>query len=85
MNNRSYAVIGLGQFGMTVALTLADAGCDVLAIDDREENVQDIAEALSISRAALYRHIAGLNEKTGTKSRIGLLQFYYGWKEKENV
>ena len=44
MNSRSYAVIGLGQFGMTVALTLADAGCDVLAIDDREENVQDIAE-----------------------------------------
>ena len=32
MNSRSYAVIGLGQFGMTVALTLADAGCDVLAI-----------------------------------------------------
>ena len=30
MNSRSYAVIGLGQFGMTVALTLADAGCDVL-------------------------------------------------------
>ena len=43
----SYAVIGLGQFGMTVALTLADAGCDVLAIDDREENVQDIAEKVS--------------------------------------
>lgn len=32
---------------MTVALTLADAGCDVLAIDDREENVQDIAEKVS--------------------------------------
>ena len=47
MNSRSYAVIGLGQFGMKVALTLADAGCDVLAIDDREENVQDIAEKVS--------------------------------------
>lgn len=47
MNSRSYAVIGLGQFGMTVALTLADADCDVLAIDDREENVQDIAEKVS--------------------------------------
>ena len=47
MNSRSYAVIGLGQFGMTEALTLADAGCDVLAIDDREENVQDIAEKVS--------------------------------------
>ena len=42
-----------------------------------DENVQDIAETLMISRAALYRHIASLNEKTGTKSRIGLVQFYY--------
>ena len=35
MKNKSYAVIGLGQFGMTVALTLAEANCDVLAIDDK--------------------------------------------------
>ena len=48
---------------------------EVLLISD--ENVQDIAETLMISRAALYRHIASLNEKTGTKSRIGLVQFYY--------
>ena len=44
MKNKSYAVIGLGQFGMTVALTLAEANCDVLAIDDKDDNVQDIAE-----------------------------------------
>lgn len=48
---------------------------EVLLISD--ENVQDIAKTLMISRAALYRHIASLNEKTGTKSRIGLVQFYY--------
>ena len=41
MKNKSYAVIGLGQFGMTVALTLAEANCDVLAIDDKDDNVQD--------------------------------------------
>ena len=45
-----------------------------------EENVQDIAEELLISRAALYRHIASLNEKTGTRSRIGLVQFYYRYQ-----
>lgn len=44
-------------------------------------NVQDLAGELYISRAALYRHLTSLNEKTNTKSRIGLLQFYYGWKE----
>lgn len=48
---------------------------EVILVSD--ENVQDIAETLMISRAALYRHIASLNEKTGTKSRIGLVQFYY--------
>ena len=48
---------------------------EVLLVSD--ENVQNIAEKLMISRAALYRHIASLNEKTGTRSRIGLIQFYY--------
>ena len=47
-----------------------------------DDSVQDIADQLFISRAALYRHITALNEKTVTKSRIGLLQFYYAWKEK---
>lgn len=47
---------------------------------ESEENVQEIAEILALSRAALYRHIASLNEKTNTKSRIGIMQFYYNWK-----
>lgn len=51
----------------------------VLLLSD--ENVQEIAEQLAISRAALYRHIGNLNEKTQTKSRIGLIQFYYSWKK----
>lgn len=47
-----------------------------------DENVQDIAGKLFISRAALYRHISNLNQKTRTKSRVGLLQFYYEWNDK---
>ncbi len=54
---------------------------EVLLVSD--ENVQDIAETLMISRAALYRHIASLNEKTGTKSRIGLVQFYYRYHRED--
>lgn len=46
-----------------------------------DENIQEIAEQLAVSRAALYRHISNLNEKTETKSRIGLIQFYYAWKK----
>lgn len=44
-------------------------------------SVQEMADKLFISRAALYRHITALNEKTETKTRIGLLQFYYAWKK----
>lgn len=63
--------------------SLTDREQEVLKVLlESDENVQEIAEQLLISRAALYRHIASLNEKTETKSRIGLLQFYYSWKKK---
>lgn len=45
---------------------------------ESDDSVQNIAEKLYISRAALYRHITSLNEKTHTRSRVGLIQFYYG-------
>lgn len=63
--------------------SLTDREQEVLKVLlESDENVQEIAEQLLISRAALYRHITSLNEKTETKSRIGLLQFYYSWKKK---
>ncbi len=48
-------------------------------------SVQEIAEHLSVSRAALYRYIGTLNEKTDTKGRVSLLQFYYEWNPKKDV
>lgn len=45
-------------------------------------SMQDIADSLFISRASLYRHVASMNEKTDTKSRVGLIQYFYGWHEK---
>lgn len=68
--------------------------CDHFALTDREkeilqvlltsdESMQELADRLYISRTMLYRHVASLNEKTSTKSRISLIQFYYGW-EPEN-
>ena len=47
-------------------------------------SVQDIADELYISRASLYRHISSMNEKTGTKTRVGLIQYYYGWHGMRN-
>ena len=46
-------------------------------------NVQEIAGELNLSRAALYRHISNINEKTKTTSRIGILQFYYAWEKEK--
>ena len=37
-----FAVIGLGRFGMKVALTLANDGNEVLAIDSNERNIHEI-------------------------------------------
>lgn len=65
------------------AFSLTPREQDVLKILlSSDDSVQNIAERLFISRAALYRHITSLNEKTETKTRIGLMQFYYSWKEK---
>ncbi len=48
----SFAVIGLGRFGSTVAITLANKGAEVLAIDSDEELVEgmrdDVAYAVAM-------------------------------------
>ncbi len=41
---KSYAVIGMGRFGSSVAIELARSGADVLVIDTNEERVRAIAE-----------------------------------------
>ena len=55
MAEKSFAVIGLGQCGMTVAETLAEMKYDVLAVDDKEENTQEIAEKVTYAVKADVR------------------------------
>ncbi len=55
MKQKSFAVIGLGQFGMAVATSLAESGCDVLAIDDNEDNIQDVADQVAYAVKADVR------------------------------
>jgi len=43
-NINSYAVIGMGRFGSSVAKELTKSGADVLAIDSNEEKVRSVAE-----------------------------------------
>ncbi len=40
---RSYIVVGLGRFGTEAARRLCELGCDVLAIDQKNELVQQIS------------------------------------------
>lgn len=66
MKDKSFAVIGLGQFGMTLATTLAENNCDVLAIDDKEENIQEIAEKVTYAVKADVRE-PGILESLGVQ------------------
>jgi trk system potassium uptake protein TrkA len=52
MIDKQYAVLGLGRFGSSVALTLADAGCEVLAVDSDEEKVQELADHVTYAVTA---------------------------------
>ena len=47
MAKKQYAVLGLGNFGTSVALTLQNLGCDVIAADNNMERVQKIADMVS--------------------------------------
>ncbi len=40
----SFCVIGLGNFGQTIATVLEETGHQVLVIDDKEENINKIAQ-----------------------------------------
>lgn len=46
---KQFVVIGLGRFGTSVALTLEEADCEVLAVDINEERVNDIAPHVTYS------------------------------------
>lgn len=40
----TYAIIGLGRFGMALALELADSGADLIVLDRDEEKIRQIRE-----------------------------------------
>ena len=43
MKAKQFVVFGLGRFGRSLAVTLAEAGYEVMAVDMDEEKVQDIS------------------------------------------
>lgn len=49
---KSFAVLGLGKFGESIATELTNAGCEVLAIDTNKERVQDISDIVTYAVTA---------------------------------
>lgn len=68
-------------FGRRYHLTEREVEC-LEAIVSMDCSVSEIAGHLAISRAALYRHIANMNQKTGTKDRKELIRLYYEMNQK---
>ncbi len=52
MAKKQFVVVGLGQYGLSVARTLCRMGSEVLAVDRDEEKVQDIANDVTYAVAA---------------------------------
>lgn len=46
---KSVAVIGLGRFGVSVAEELYKNGSDVMALDNNEDNINEIADKVSVA------------------------------------
>src|SRR5690554_3220324 len=44
---KQFLVLGLGRFGLSLAITLKEKGCEVLGIDSQEDLVQIASEHLT--------------------------------------
>ena len=63
--DQSYAVLGLGRFGRTVANALFEAGKDVMIVDSDEEKINEF------SSSATYAIVADLSDEREVK-QLGL-------------
>lgn len=66
--------------GFVAAFGLTKRERDVLeALVVSDDSMQDVAAALFLSRSTLYRHIASINKKVGTNSRVALISLFWSW------
>ena len=50
--NKSYAVFGLGRYGKAVAEELVNSGAEVLAVDIKQDNVNNAIETIPVCKCA---------------------------------
>lgn len=44
MQRKEFAILGLGRFGISLAKSLAEEGCEVMAVDKNEDVVNEVVE-----------------------------------------
>lgn len=69
---KQYAVLGLGNFGTSVAMALQGLGCEVVVVDDDMEKVQQISDHVSYAMRADITDPA-LFQTMGARNLDGLI------------
>ena len=68
---KSFVVLGIGRFGYSLARTLYQLGHEVLAVDDNEDIIQDIADdvthavvgdCVDENTPVSYTHLTGIDQ-----------------------
>ncbi len=62
MEQEIYCVIGLGRFGSACAKYLAEAGCELMVIDNEEQNVREMRKYTDMAFVAQDLSIENLRE-----------------------
>lgn len=50
--SKTYAVFGLGRYGKAVAKELVESGAEVIAVDDNEDNVDEVVNFIPVCKCA---------------------------------
>lgn len=50
--SKTYAVFGLGRYGKAVAKELVESGAEVIAVDDNEDNVDEVVNIIPVCKCA---------------------------------
>lgn len=69
---KQFVVLGLGSFGASVAVTLQKLGCDVVAVDQDMERIDDIADKVTYAMQADIGN-PELLESLGSKNYDGIV------------
>lgn len=59
---KSFAVLGLGKFGRSIAEELAQAGAEVMAVDDDEERISEVSDIVTYAVKADVCDIVAMKE-----------------------